>query len=457
MESQHGRFEPTRFEDLTVTVDFHCHSACRFCIVQEGMNRFKGVAFERFTAAVDDNVEQRRYRRLTFTGGEVALEKRLFDFVDYARESGSFEHIRLQTNGRLMADRAFAKELVDAGIDEFFVSLHGPNAEVQDHISQRPGSFDEAWEGMQNLKALGATLLTNTVLCTPNVEHLSAIVETVAPLGPVRMEWWNYLPMEDFADERELLVPMATLMPALRSALDRAKELGIETTTKYVPRCLLGAHGATLDNGQPDVVIAEDFYEPYPRFSCLYEAKCEHSETCLGLTHSYIEKYGWERDRLVPEPRTTPWREPVDGFALASERAGDRGHAASERPHPQWRALVEGVAPEHDATLASLTLDRRRCIYRFELGESSVDVVLTARTSDGPALLRTESFDLHYRNIEGPDRDPLAALVRSVAEAVRDRDPGGMKLDERKGLIGVEALRRSARRKAEQRRAEEDQ
>ena len=30
MESQHDRFEPTRFEDLTMPVDFHCHSACRF-------------------------------------------------------------------------------------------------------------------------------------------------------------------------------------------------------------------------------------------------------------------------------------------------------------------------------------------------------------------------------------------------------------------------------------------
>ena len=46
MESFKGRFDPTRFADLTVTVDFHCHSACRFCIVQEGMSYFNGVPFE---------------------------------------------------------------------------------------------------------------------------------------------------------------------------------------------------------------------------------------------------------------------------------------------------------------------------------------------------------------------------------------------------------------------------
>ena len=121
MESYKGRFDPTRFEDLTVTVEFHCHSACRFCIVQEGMNYFKGVPFEVFKAAADDNAKSQRYRRITFTGGEVTLEAKLFDYVHYARDVGKFEHIRLQTNGRLCADPKFAKRLVDAGIDEFFV------------------------------------------------------------------------------------------------------------------------------------------------------------------------------------------------------------------------------------------------------------------------------------------------------------------------------------------------
>src|SRR5262245_509273 len=131
MESFKGRFDPTRFEDLTVTVDFHCHSACRFCIVPEGMNYVKGVPFEKFKQAVDDNGKAPRYRRVTFTGGEVTLEERLFDFVDYARNSKSFEHIRLQTNGRKLAERAFAERLVNAGIDEFFVSLHGHDAATQ--------------------------------------------------------------------------------------------------------------------------------------------------------------------------------------------------------------------------------------------------------------------------------------------------------------------------------------
>jgi MoaA/NifB/PqqE/SkfB family radical SAM enzyme len=441
MQSYKGRFEPTRFEDLTVTVDFHCHSACRFCIVQEGMNLFKGVPFERFKQVVDDNTSRPRYRRVTFTGGEVTLERRLFDYIDYARGSGGFDHVRLQTNGRLLADMAFARRLVDAGVDEFFVSLHGHDASTQDHISQRPGSFDEAIAGLRNLHALGVCIMTNTVLTTLNVHGLADIVDTVRPFEPSRMEFWNYLPMEDYADERDLLAPMQVLAPALRAALARATGHGIATSVKYVPRCLLAEHGDAVDNTQPDVVIVEDFYDVYPRFACLWEAKCEHSDVCLGLHHPYITKFGWEHERLVPTPRTTPWREPEYGLAVASDQP--RGGSPEPMGHPEWYALVDGVAEGAGSTLVELLVDRRHCIYRFAVddGVASVDVVLTARSEARPALVRTPSFDVHYRNAVG-DPQVLRRLIRAAAESIRSRDRGELLLDDRKGLVGPDAVRR---------------
>jgi MoaA/NifB/PqqE/SkfB family radical SAM enzyme len=441
MQSYKGRFEPTRFEDLTVTVDFHCHSACRFCIVQEGMNLFKGVPLERFKQVVDDNSSRPRYRRVTFTGGEVTLERRLFDYIGYARQSGGFEHIRVQTNGRLLADMSFARKLVDAGVDEYFVSLHGHDAKLQDYISQRPGSFDEAIAGLENLQALGMCIMTNTVLTTLNVNSLADIVDTVRRFAPRRMEFWNYLPMQDYADELNLIAPMSVLAPALREALGRAAQHDIPTAVKYVPQCLLGEHTASMDNTQPDVVIVEDFYEVYPQFGCLWEAKCEHSETCLGLHHPYITKFGWEQQGLVPTPRTTPWREPEYGPCVASDQPS--GEPPSPRNHPEWHALVDGVAQATGARLVQLLVDRRHCIYRFELEQGTcVDIVLTSRSQERPALVRTASFDVHYRNVVGDDKDGLRRLIQAAAQTIAARDGGGLLLDERKGLVGPEALRR---------------
>ncbi len=462
MQSYKGRFEPTRFEDLTVTVDFHCHSACQFCIVQEGMNLFRGVPFETFKKAVDDNGHAPRYRRVTFTGGEITLEKKLFTYLDYARAHGGFDHIRLQTNGRLLADMAYAKRLVAAGVDEFFVSLHGHDAATQDEIAQREGSFDEAWQGLLNLKQLGVVVMTNTVLTTLNAHCLTELVERVAPLQPERMEFWNYLPMEDYADERKLLVPMETLAPALRSALARAKAHDIRCAVKYVPQCLLGEFAECVDNTQPDVVIVEDFYDIYPKFACLWEAKCEHSETCLGLTHPYIAKFGYEAEKLIPVPRTRPWEEPEDGLAVGSDDPEARlavplkAQQMAGKPdghHPAWEALVKGAAEELGGSLQTLLLDRRRCTYRFAVQPTSeessttslVDVVLTKRSDDRPALLRSHSFNISYRNLrlanEG-HKGRVGKVVQAIARVIAKRDDGALLLDERKGLVGPEAMRR---------------
>ena len=64
---------PTRFRDLAVTVDFHCNSACTFCVVQEGMNNYRGVPFERFEKIANENLQSRKYDRVLFTGGDERL------------------------------------------------------------------------------------------------------------------------------------------------------------------------------------------------------------------------------------------------------------------------------------------------------------------------------------------------------------------------------------------------
>ncbi len=406
------------------------------------MNYFKGVPFERFKQAVDDNTSAPRYKRVTFTGGEVTLDKSLFDFVAYARESGGFDHIRLQTAGRLLADMDFARRLVDAGIDEFFVSLHGPDAQTQDYISQRKGSFDEAMQGLNNLAKLDVCIMTNTVLTTMNVDVLPQLVDTVGHLPLARMEFWYYLPMEDYADNLGLLPTMKQLIPQLKETIRRAKAKDFGVVVKYVPQCLLGEHGDTIDNAQPDVVIVEDFYEVYPEFACLYEAKCEHSESCLGLHNPYIEKFGWEEDWITPIPRTTPWREPEYGKAIPTDNpTGDDQEAATG--HPAWRALVDGVAEKTETQLETMLLDRRNCVYRYVCSDgSSVDIVLTARTSERRALARSHSFNIHYRNVSGDSKDKLQAIIRAAVESVTRRDNGALMLDERKGLVGPDAFRR---------------
>ena len=426
---------PTRFRDLAVTVDFHCNSACTFCIVQEGMNNYRGVPFERFVDIVDENLRSRKYDRVVFTGGEVTLEKSLLQFVAHARGSGAFRHVRLQTNGRKLADPAFTHQLVDAGIDEFFVSLHGDTAALHDCITQRPGSFDELVRGLANLATHPVRRITNTVVHRTNARAFAGIVGVAHAHGVSEMEFWNYLPMEDHDDERNLLVPLADALPALRRALDRCAAVGIRAVTKYVPRCLLGPHGATLDNSQPDTIIVETFWNEFPRFACLYEAVCEHGDECLGLSHDYVRKFGWEEDRLVPTPRTRPWAPRTRAVEGRPDEPSTEP-ADVPRGHPAWEALLGGL-PAELGRVVRVQLNRNQARYTLALarGGATVELVLAARDDSTPALARTSSFNVFYTQVQGSfDRADMERLLRDACRRLAARDDGSLTLDSRKGL-----------------------
>ncbi len=99
------------------------------------------------------------------------------------------------------------------------------------------------------------------------------------------------------------------------------------------------------------------------------------------------------------------------------------------------------------ATLKSLLLDRRRCTFGLRsAGGSEVDLVLTKRSEERPALLRTTSFDVSYRHLvlgsDPAEPERMRAIIEAAATSIRARDRGEMLLDERKGLIGPESLRR---------------
>lgn len=425
---------PTRFRDLAVTVDFHCNSACTFCIVQEGMNDYRGVPFERFAAITEENLRSGKYDRVIFTGGEVTLEKSLPRFVEHARQSGAYRHVRLQTNGRKLADPAYTRTLVDLGVDEFFVSLHGDSATLHDAITQRAGSFDELLLGLENLRHHDVRRITNTVVHSANQTAFEGIVRLAHAHGVSEMEFWNYLPMEDHEDVRGLIAPLAGSLPSLRSALALCAQLGLRAVTKYFPYCLLGEHAGTLDNSQPDTIIVESFWDEFPRFACLYEALCEHSEECLGLAHDYVRKFGWEESVLRPTPRTRPWVPRSLGVE------GRPDGSAATGGHPAWEALLDGL-PVERGRLLRVQLNRNQARFTLSLPSAgaTVDLVLAARDEQSPAFLRTRSFNLFYSQVQGRhEPGELEGLLSEACSRIRDRDDGSLSLDSRKGLRQLE-------------------
>ncbi|MAG95000.1 MAG: radical SAM/SPASM domain-containing protein [Planctomycetaceae bacterium] len=117
---------------------------------------------------------------VSFTGGECTLRPELPEFIAHARERGM--RVNIITNGLTCASRDYVDGLVAAGLTSAQISLEGPDAEIHDALTQRPGSFSKTMRGLTNLRNAGLHVHTNTTICEENCEHLAGIIELAKSL-----------------------------------------------------------------------------------------------------------------------------------------------------------------------------------------------------------------------------------------------------------------------------------
>lgn len=287
---------------VEVTVHFKCNLACEHCMIEGTMDWLRPETDDNLHRILAENARDRAWRGLTLTGSEVTLRRDLPDLARAARSSG-FEHVRIQTHGMRLADPAYCRELVDAGIDEYFVSVTAADAATHDAITRVPDSFARTLRGLENLDALpGVTTVTNTVITERSYRQLPDVVRRLGHLRRLaQMEFWTYWPMRE-TDDKDLIPSHLDVLPFLRAAIQEARARGRMIEVKNFPECLLGDDREVLDNGQPKLVIDPAFWPEFMRngfHQCVHRSYCA-STKCLGLNTAYVNKYGWHGDFLVP-------------------------------------------------------------------------------------------------------------------------------------------------------------
>ncbi|WP_211830317.1 radical SAM protein [Kistimonas asteriae] len=295
-----GRFNNNDY--VSVTMEFRCNLKCEHCMIEGTMDRLVPQTLERFNEILAHNREHQQWKGLILTGSEITLRRDLPELASQAKAAG-FQHVRIQTHGMHLHQKSYCDRLLDAGVDEYFVSVAGSDAWSHDHITGVQGAFDRMMQGLEYLDAIeGVSLLTNTVVTASSYQLLPDLVERLAHLKRLeQMEFWSYWPMQE-TDEKDLLVPHNTVLPFLREAVIRAKALGRVVEVKNFPECLLGELVDVLMNDQPELHIDPAFWTEFMRngfHQCAYRDQCQ-SEQCLGLNTAYVRKYGWEEQLLQP-------------------------------------------------------------------------------------------------------------------------------------------------------------
>lgn len=398
--------ERTAAHSVLIAFGFRCNLACTFCMVEDVLGQRPGTDLATFRAFAADPQQTRGIEQIVLSGGEATLEPELLEYIAIARSIPTVRHVRIQTNATRLGAGSLLDELIAAGADEFFVSVHGADEATTAAISQRPGSFAAIRAGLEAIAASSAALYTNTCTVKNNYRQLKDIVRLVAPLAPVGMDFWNLWPRVDHVAMREQIVPVLELQPHLMAALDACAAAKIPATVKWFPRCLLGRHAGCQNDSQPTTLIDKDYWDAVPEYACIWEGVCAHARTgCSGLSHAYIETHGWEHMALRPERLGQ-----VEG-------GGDVRPEATALPiNPAVRAWAAALNLDVGAELAGWRVERvsaHQSGLRWLLSRDKMQLPIDVRLRDErlPAWQRTAHFDVMHGRVADGLRDQVAKVL----------------------------------------------
>jgi len=273
----------------TVRLTLACDNHCVFC----GQ---LGLSADAFARAHDEVLETLRDARatsdeLTFVGGEPTLHPDLPAFVAAARALG-FRALGLQTNARSL-DRERLRVLVEAGLTDLHVSVHGHTPGAHDYHTGVEGSFHALFSAVGAARGLGLTVVATTVLTRSNARGLTELARVLGARGIAA--WTLAVPRVRgrAAELFDRVIPrLGVAMPFALHAVSTARSLGMTVFLRGAPLCVLGPFA------QHSVSDAERAYAE----AC---SSCSARPGCPGVEPEYLERFvGDELSPCAPVPRT---------------------------------------------------------------------------------------------------------------------------------------------------------
>ena len=297
-----------------ISIWFGCNNDCTICMLSKVKSSLPVIGFDRYRKAIIDIMRDGRFKNLILSGAEVTTFDALDRYVRCAASLGWFKKIQIQTNGRRLSDRRYLDHLIQCGVNEFFVSIHG-FGETHDAATRIPGSFKETLAGLRNLSCCETNVISNTVITKSNFSEMPRFISFLCEEGVSEIHLWNYFPMEK-TDSRDLMVSLTDLLRLLPELLSIVKAAGKVLVLKSFPLCLSVGPPVFFDSVFPVTILPDLFWREFSKCGfgkCVYRETSEcNAVECWGLSSAYLQQYGDERSLLKPiTPSRSPGEAPV--------------------------------------------------------------------------------------------------------------------------------------------------
>jgi len=305
------QFLDMQIKRLDLKLGFRCNNNCLSC--PQAHRRHLG---DLSTAQVKRLLEEGRLHganEVVLTGGEPTVRPDILEIVSYAKNLG-YDFIQLQTNGRMLYYKDFCEKLVKAGVTEFSPAIHGPNAKVHDYLVQSPHAFEQAVQGIKNLKELGQYIIMNSVINKINYAMLPETAELFVNLNVDQYQFAFIHCVGNAKKNIDLLLPRKSdVMPYVHKALDIGIDAGIKVMVEAYPFCFMRGYEkycSELYMPPSEIMDAEGVVENFDKLrkesgklkgpQC---KRCRFDPICEGPWKEYPEKFGWSEFKPVPGPK----------------------------------------------------------------------------------------------------------------------------------------------------------
>ena len=294
-------------KEIEIIIGYECNNNCLFCSNQylKQMAKKQGIKVdsEKIIERIPDN-KGKDVNRLVFVGGEPTVVNDFFGIIKAAKGKGN-RRISIMSNGRMLGNMSFCRKLLDEGIIDIGISIHGHNAKIHDSLTRSPGSFRQTVQGMRNLNKLGRNFVTNTVINKKNYKILPELVAFLTEYRPdlVLLTFPNPRGnAEKYFDE---IVPAySEAMPYVFKALALGKRIGQNVRTSEIPFCLMRGYEKNMQEpffGKERRIITHVFddilYTPYSgrdKSKFEYCKACGYNAVCEGIWTNYIKLRGFK-------------------------------------------------------------------------------------------------------------------------------------------------------------------
>jgi cyclic pyranopterin phosphate synthase len=241
----------------------------------------------------------------------------------------------MMTNGRRSGHFPYAVALAKAGMNRFYISIHGHTKKLHEGLTRTPGSFEQTVAGLDSitkLKKYGVELHTSTVITDRNVPHMLDIYRFLRSHG-VDQVVFNVMQANGRADTYfDQIFPKYSLIAShMRDFLANVGEDRPSAFLVDIPLCTTEgvadfnrgyvekyshyeiAERASLLVDRPDashdgshggkglVVLSREDLDNAERTKRPECASCVYNGQCEGVWKNYTKRYGW--DEMVPVTR----------------------------------------------------------------------------------------------------------------------------------------------------------